>query len=120
MKIASVIVDMKIEKTLDYLIPDTLKDKVKKGTKVIVPLKNTYKTGFVFALKEKSDFHSLKSIQKALETIPSSLFSLANWMSRYYLTPLSKIIRCIIPTAIRKDIKPRENILLTSKKSNCG
>ena len=48
--VAEVLVELShknIDKTFEYTVPDTLKDKVKKGMKVEVPFGNTTLEGFV-------------------------------------------------------------------------
>lgn len=115
MNYASVILDENLEKPLDYQIPEELSSKISPGVRVEVPIKNVFKKGYVFELKDKPEIEKVKPIKDVLsdELISKELFSLALFMSEYYCCSLSKILRNIVPSSIRKEIKPRFNIFLS-------
>jgi primosomal protein N' (replication factor Y) (superfamily II helicase) len=118
-KIASIILETNIEKPLDYLIPENLKDILKKGMIVEVPLKGFLKKGYVLEIKETTSIKNVFPIQKisSEEVISEDLFSLAFWMSKYYCINLSKIFKFLIPSSVRKDVQTKTQIFLTSTKS---
>lgn len=118
-KYASIILDADIQKTLDYAIPEKLINKIKPGMRVLVPLRGKKAKGYVFQTKKSSSFPSLLFLENILteKPLPKDLFELALWMSKYYATSLSKVLRCIIPTAIREEIKPKTQLLIKSKKT---
>ena len=105
-KYASVVVDIGINKLLDYGVPDEIN--LDKGFLVEVPIRGHLRRGYVVDVKDKSDYPSVFSIKKSLSTTPvltEELHELALWMSKYYCTPLQKIIKTILPSEIRKKTK---------------
>lgn len=121
MKYASVILDDNLEQPLDYLIPEEFATKVKPGIRVEVPIRKGLKKGYIFEVKNHTNIEKKKTrpIQNLLsdELISKDLFSLAVWMSKYYCCSLSKILKNVIPSSIRKEIKPRCSIFLTLNQS---
>jgi primosomal protein N' (replication factor Y) (superfamily II helicase) len=119
MKFASVILDDNIDKPLTYSIPVDLLENLKPGFRVEVPIKSGFKKGFVLEIKNESNISNVKPIKSILshELITKDLFLLALWMSKYYCCSLSKVFRCIVPTSIKKDIKPKSQIFLSLNKS---
>ena len=118
-KVASIILDVHIEKQLDYLIPSHLIGKIKPGMRVEVPLRGYTQKGYVYALKEKSSLKKLKSLLEVIsdEVIDKKLFELAIWMSSYYGASLSKVMKYIVPTSIRSDIQPKTETFLSTLKT---
>jgi primosomal protein N' (replication factor Y) (superfamily II helicase) len=119
LKFASVIIEHNIDKALDYSIPESLHDQITEGMLVEVPLKGKLIKGYIISLKDTSEISNVLEINRIVskEVISQDLFSLALWMSKYYCCSLSKILKSIIPTSIRKEINPKYNILLTTTKT---
>lgn len=119
MKYVSVILDDNIGKPLDYAVPTSLQDKVKKGVRVEVPIKKSFRKGYIFEVKKYSSIKNIKPIKNVIskKIISKELFYLASWISMYYVAPLNKVLRSIIPSSIRKDIKPSFKNFLSLKKS---
>lgn len=102
---AEVIVDQAIDFPLDYSIPQEWKE-IQPGTRVLVPIKNAQTKGTILKIKSTSSFADVKPILELLSTeplFPSDLFALAEWMSKYYMTPLYKILKAIIPSFLREE-----------------
>lgn len=116
---ASVILENNIDKSLDYSIPENLQNEIKEGMLVEVPIKGKLKKGYILSIKNTSVIEKTYPISRIVskEVLSKDLFSLALWMSKYYCCNLSKILRCIIPTSIRKEINPKHQILLTTNKT---
>lgn len=117
-RIAEVLIDLKLEKTLDYLIPSDLSLKV--GSRVIVPVRGKSQAGFVVKLKEESDFSELKAIEKSVgdqEMITPQLFTLALWMAKYYATPLRQVLQAIVPASIRHNKQSKKQYFVTRLKT---
>ena len=115
---ASVIVDQAVGKTLDYGIPADMSGGICKGIRVEVPVRGRPCGGYVFEVKDKSEFSSVKPISKILsdcELITKDSFELALWISRYYLAPLNQVLKSMMPATIRKKIKPKEQLYVMRK-----
>lgn len=115
---ASVIVDLAVGKSLDYGIPHDMAQAIRKGIRVEVPVRGRPCGGYVFEVKEKSAFPSVKPISKILsesELITKDAFELALWISRYYLAPLNQVLKSMMPASIRKKIQPKEQLYVMRK-----
>ena len=99
---ASIILDS-LDKSFDYYIPKDLQDSLTPGMRVVVPVRNTTRKGFVSEIKETASFKDPKPIlsidaEKSLITKP--LFDLALWISKYYITPIGKVLTSILPASL--------------------
>lgn len=119
-KFAAVILDVAIDKSLDYEIPEKFLDKVKRGIRVEVPVRGHIRAGYVVELKDTSEYFPVKPINKVIsetEIISEGLFSLALWMAKYYCTPLRQVLKSIVPAIIRKDVKPKQQLFVMRGKT---
>jgi len=119
-KYASVILDVNIEKQLDYVIPEHLLDKIKIGSLVEIPLRGSIVTGYVHNISDNTNVKKILPINNLLQEDPLSepLLKLANWMAEYYCCSLYKVFKCIIPSSMREElIKPKTQIFLSLTKS---
>lgn len=117
-KYASVLLDVSINKTLDYGITPCLVDKAKKGSRVEVPVRGHLRKGFIYSLKDKADYPRVKAIAKILSSevlISDELFDLASWMSKYYCTPLRQVLKSILPSTIRGNTQHKQQIYVSRK-----
>ena len=113
--IAKIIVDNKskqVDKTFDYLVPKELEDKIKIGSRVLVPFSsgNREIEGFCVGTADTSDSKRLKSIiRTANDSIgfDEDMLELIEWMS--YLD----IIHTIVPSGTA--LKTKEWIILENK-----
>ncbi|MFT7512565.1 MAG: primosomal protein N' (replication factor Y), partial [Candidatus Omnitrophota bacterium] len=83
--IATVIVELSLDREFDYSIPEGLAVEV--GMLVEVPFGHQKKRGYVVGLKETSEFKKLKPIGKLLSKkalIEPEIMALARWMADYY------------------------------------
>jgi len=111
MTFASILLEVSIDKALDYAIPPDLVPHIQKGVSVEVPLRNKKVQGFVVEVKSTSSVANPKPITRALTSRPVvsvELFELAIWMARYYVSPLGKVLKTMLPAGVRKNTKVRE------------
>ena len=112
---ATVFVDVALDKPLDYLVPESLIEKIEPGSRVKIPLRNTFCTGTVLELKSQSQFKKVSPIQEVLtDAIPADLLSLGNWLSSYYCTPFFKVLKLLLPPPIRSGMKPKQQLFVKS------
>ena len=81
---ASVILELSIDKALDYGIPDEYLSILKPGMRVEVPLRGRLQEGYVISIKREPNFTPVKPISRILssvELITPDLFKLALWMA---------------------------------------
>jgi hypothetical protein len=66
-QIAEVLLELNLDKPLDYLIPSDMEGKVQSGSRVEIPLRGGTSLGFVARIKQETDFKTLKSILRHAE-----------------------------------------------------
>lgn len=116
---ASVILEVGVGKSLDYGVPSDWVGLIKPGMKVTVPLRGKPQTGFVHQLKTSSAYLPVKPVQALSSSealITEEIFELALWLARYYCTPLHKVMKAILPSTIRKEGQPKQQLSVMRKK----
>lgn len=103
--IAEVIINRnakKLNRTFDYLIPETLKDFIIVGSKVLVPFGKSgqLEEAFVVGLKEKSEYE-VKEIAKLQEQLSQEQIELAKWMAKRYFCNVSDCIKLMLTPGTR-------------------
>lgn len=110
--IAEVIINTiakELNKTYDYIIPDSILKDIKIGSRVFVPFgKTKQEEGFVIGIKDNSEFAN-KEITKLEDNILSKdNIELAKIMSKRYFCNISDCIRLMLPPGnTTKNIKNR-------------
>lgn len=105
-KFATIVLDERLNKPLDYGIPSDLEEQIQPGSRVLVTLRNEKVKGTVLFVRPKT---ALSEVQPVLEilldqkALPDDLFKLAEWMSRYYATPMRKVMSTLLPASVRKE-----------------
>lgn len=90
---------------LDYLIPETLKHRIKLGSRVHVPLQGRKAVAVVVQLLSESP-HA-KKLRPIADTIGTkamfteNLLKLSQWIAAYYLCPVRQVLRTMLPEAVR-------------------
>jgi len=104
--IARVVLDLSLRREFDYLIPDTLADRVEVGARVRVPFGAGSRLGVVVSIAETSEHPALKPIEKVLgeqSLLTSHVLALARWMAGYYCCSVETALRSVVPEAVRKE-----------------
>ncbi len=117
----SVYLDHNLKKALDYSVPEELKSQVAIGKRVEIPLKNSFVKGTIAALKSETKTPNVRPILKILSpynSLSRMQWMLAEWMSKYYLTPFQKVLKCFVPPHVRKEINQKKELFATLKKTH--
>ena len=117
---AEIILDVPIDKTLDYGIPEQFENLIKKGMKVQVPLRGKIHIGYVLDIKKSCEHKNVSPIKDVFTDsalLPKDLLDLALWIAIYYSSPITKALKTILPPGIRKDISVKKQVLITRGKS---
>lgn len=119
-KFASVVLDLALNKMLDYGISEEQLESAKPGVRVAVSVRGHLRWGYIYNIKDNSDFPTVQPISKIVsgtELITPHLFDLALWMAQYYCAPLSKVLKIIIPATIRKENKEKQQLFVMRAKT---
>ncbi len=116
----SVVLDLALDKPLDYSIPAELSSQIRPGVRVEVPVRNQIQRGYVISLSDKASFPNVRPIHKVVsdvELITPELFELALWMAKYYCTPLRQVLKILLPASVRKDMQHKQQLYVMRKKT---
>ena len=100
---ADIVVDLPVDRTFTYIIPEEMKDSVVPGIRVIVPFGRRKVTGYVLDVTKKDENFDLKPVEACLDMEPlvdKKMLSLLQWISNYYFSPLGEVIKSALPAGI--------------------
>ena len=98
---AEVAVPVPLEGTLTYLVPESIRQEVAVGMRVVVPVRGKLLTGVVVSVgASPTGGRRLKAVREVIDDQPvvtPELRSLAGWISEYYLAPLGEVLAAMSP-----------------------
>ncbi len=100
-----VIIDRGIHRELDYLIPESLLDRIQVGSRVRVPFRDRSALATVLALIDRSDASGIRPVEAVVGDGPilsPGLLELGKWMGAYYCCPIEAVIRSLLPQVVRR------------------
>src|SRR5438128_79188 len=95
---------------LTYRVPEPLRDRVRPGVRVRVPLGRQTRTGVVAAFADALPPGELRSIVDVLDAdpfLPADLLELCRWTARYYFVSLAEVIATIVPASVPRPSEER-------------
>ena len=107
-KYANIAFNLPIDSLFTYLIPQSLSEEIKIGSRVLVPFGKRSTTGIVLELPEKSAYKKLKPVIKVLDAQPiisEEMIGFCRWISKYYICPLGEVIFSAVPKGILVETK---------------
>lgn len=119
-KFASVMLELSIDKALDYGVTAEQAHLLKKGMLVEVPVRGHLRRGYLIDLKEKPSFPKVLPLAKIVSEVPlinEELFTLALWMAKYYYTPLGQVLKIMLPGSIRRQTQGKQQLQVLRGKS---
>ncbi|MBN2516762.1 MAG: primosomal protein N' [Deltaproteobacteria bacterium] len=113
-----VAVNIPSEKVFTYSVPEELENDVLVGKRVLVPFGKRKMTGYILEVATESEWDDTKDILAILDRDP--LFSekdllFYRWMSDYYMHPLGKSLKSILPRGI--DVESNSWLSLGNEKA---
>lgn len=99
--VAEIIVNSTVKqlnKTFDYIIPKTMENQAKIGTRVFVPFGRIKKQeGFIIDIKEASEFATREIVEIEDSILPEEKIKLAKLMARKYFCNISDCVKLMLP-----------------------
>lgn len=97
-----IVFNLPVEKTFTYTMPDSLKDRVSVGKRVIAPFgRKRQAVGYIVGISEQhKGNYQLKDIIDVIDeqvVITPELMHLAKWIATYYLSSLGETLGCAVP-----------------------
>ena len=115
---ADVAVPVAVRGTFTYTIPEHMRDDVRLGSRVEVPLGTKRTTGFVVNLHDSTPTAGkLKPIQAVLDddepALLPEIIELCRWAAEYYIAPLGEMLRVALPANMAS--RGRREIVLVAE-----
>src|SRR3984957_18070368 len=102
--------------TFTYAVPETLRDSIQPGSRVLVPFRKKAMIGVVVNMAAEAPAKAkLREITKVMEFAPAltpKLIELAQWIANYYLAPIGEVFRSMLPPVTELNV--RREIFLTA------
>ena len=111
--IARVLLNLSLDRSFDYRIPEQLRGRITAGMRVIVPFGrgDGERRAYVVAVGSDSRHGDLKEVIAVCEdhpALPQSLLKIGEWMADYYCCAGELAVRTLLPGAVRSGkIKPK-------------
>jgi primosomal protein N' (replication factor Y) len=96
-----------LDQTFTYLLPETLRHRAMRGSRVMVPFGPRKLTGVILRVHDETPPMEVRETLQLLDESPvldEELLSLGAWIGHYYCAPLGEVLRAMTPLAseIRK------------------
>ncbi len=111
-KFATVVLDSSMNRTFDYLVPNSLQKTIQLGSKVRVSFRNNEVSGYVVDLPGRPEVFKLKPILEIEGLDPfvsGTALSLSRWVGQYYGCSLATAFKSVFPLALRNNKKKRKS-----------
>ena len=89
-----------------YVAPLNWKSQLRVGCRVLVPVKESYTTGFVVKVRPNGRQKQLKEVIDVLDAAPlfdSTLLRLTQWISKYYFCPWGEVLKAALPAGLHQE-----------------
>ena len=108
---ATVAIPVAVHETFTYAVPPEMRERIRLGTRVEVPLGTRRATGFVVALNgEAPGDIAVKPIREVLDSDSAALIpeivELCRWAAEYYIAPLGMMLRVALPANMAARARP--------------
>src|SRR5712692_8145491 len=101
--------------TFTYTIPETLRDVVQPGSRVVVPFRKKSHVGVVVECVPRApEGAKIRELTKVLDFVPAltpKLLELGHWITGYYLAPVGEVFRTMLPPVT--ELRTERQIVLT-------
>ena len=103
----------------DYLVPESLRDQVEPGRRVLVPLGKGNRPVVAYCVRVGSRTagpRQLKSITEVIDRrslLSPAMLRLTRWIGEYYLCPWGQVLETVLPAGVRGQAGTRMATLLT-------
>jgi primosomal protein N' (replication factor Y) len=105
-----------------YAVPESLREIVQPGTRVLVPFRKKSMVGVVVELVDAAPADTkIREVTKAIDLTPAltpKLIELGHWIANYYLAPVGEVFRAMLPPVT--EVRTQRSIALTDVGRNAA
>lgn len=117
MRYAEVVLNIPVDGSFHYLIPEGIEVDV--GKRVIVPFGKRNLIGYVISVTDKApsgiDVKEVLDVVDQGPILTEGLLWLASWINDYYLSPIGEVIHCFVPPGLPGKGRKNRPILTSIK-----
>jgi primosomal protein N' (replication factor Y) len=91
-----------LDQVFTYALPETLRHRVRTGSRVLAPFGNRKLAGVVLRTHRETPPATVRELLRLLDEEPAldaDLLKLGHWISSYYCAPLGEVLRAMTPLA---------------------
>jgi len=91
-----------LDQLFTYALPETLRHRVRRGSRLIVPFGKRKLTGFILRCHNEPPDKEVRTALRLVDEEPvlnEELLALGEWISSYYCAPLGEVLRAMTPLA---------------------
>lgn len=112
-----VVFDRPLDHAYSYGVPESLRDEVAVGKRVVAPFGrgDRQTTGFCVGVGNEAPSREVKSIAQVLDDEPlltPQLLRLTRWMADYYMCGWGQVLNAIVPAGVKQQAGTRAVILI--------
>src|SRR6185369_3566690 len=89
-----------LDQPFTYSLPETLRHRVRAGSRLVVPFGTRKLTGVILRCHDQKPEHATRDALRLLDSEPvlsPELLALGRWISGYYCSPLGDVLRGMLP-----------------------
>ena len=119
-RFAQVALPLPVDRPLTYALPGPLRTRAAIGMRVVVPVKNRIRTGYIVRLVNETDVDHVRTVFDLPDEAPifsRALLDLCRWVSEYYCCSWGEALQCAVPAGIQARTKMRYTLLLAQLSS---
>jgi primosomal protein N' (replication factor Y) (superfamily II helicase) len=91
-----------LDRAFTYALPDTLRHRVRAGSRIVVPFGARKLTGVILRCHDEAPSAATREALRLIDSEPvlaGELLSLGRWIANYYCAPLGEVLRGMLPLA---------------------
>ncbi len=104
-----------LDKTFTYAVPPGLRDRLRTGSRVVVPFGKRSLTGVVLETRAEKPQIAVRPVKKVLDEVPAlsaELIALGRWVAGYYCAPIGEVLKSMLP--LQGQTRSKKVVSLTS------
>lgn len=108
MRFVDVILPVPLDGTFTYSVPTAMRDKLKLGTRILVPFgKGKRHIGIAARLHdEQPEGYTVKDVEDVLDESPiitEQQYKLWQWIAQYYMAPIGEVYKAALPSGLKAE-----------------
>lgn len=108
MRFVDVILPVPLDGTFTYSVPTAMRDKLKLGTRILVPFgKGKRHIGIAARLHdEQPEGYTVKDVEDVLDDSPiitEQQYKLWQWIAQYYMAPIGEVYKAALPSGLKAE-----------------